>query len=86
MGDASHFGQCDCPRIYRDGLTKGLRENPKRLEAMIGKIPLGRLGKPAEIVGAAIYLSSHAASYVTGQIPGIDGRLYVGLGRTPLLS
>jgi gluconate 5-dehydrogenase len=61
------------PGYIETDLTKGLRENPKRLESMIGKIPLGRLGRPPEIVGAAIYLASDAASYVTGQILDIDG-------------
>jgi len=54
-------------------LTKGLRENPKRMDALIRQIPLGRLGNPTEVVGAAIYLASDAASYVTGHILEIDG-------------
>src|SRR6266705_3638412 len=61
------------PGFIETDLTKGLRENPKRLDALIRQIPLGRLGKPAEIVGAAIYLASDAASYVTGQMLDIDG-------------
>jgi NAD(P)-dependent dehydrogenase (short-subunit alcohol dehydrogenase family) len=61
------------PGYIETDLTKGLRENPKRLETMIRQIPLGRLGKPTEVVGAAIYLASDAASYVTGQMLDIDG-------------
>ena len=61
------------PGYIETDLTEGLRENPKRLDALIRQIPLGRLGKPAEIVGAAIYLASDAASYVTGQMLDIDG-------------
>jgi NAD(P)-dependent dehydrogenase (short-subunit alcohol dehydrogenase family) len=54
-------------------LTKGLRENTARRDALTRQIPLGRLGRPEEIVGAAIYLCSDAASYVTGATFCIDG-------------
>jgi len=61
------------PGFIETDLTKGLRENPKRHDALIQRVPLGRLGTPAEIAGAAIYLASDAASYVTGHMLDIDG-------------
>jgi NAD(P)-dependent dehydrogenase (short-subunit alcohol dehydrogenase family) len=61
------------PGYIETDLTRGLRENPKRMESMLRQIPLGRLGTPDDIVGAAIYLASDAASYVTGSILDIDG-------------
>jgi len=61
------------PGYVESDLTKGLRENPARREALTGQIPLARLGRPEEIVGAAVYLCSDAASYVTGTTLCIDG-------------
>jgi NAD(P)-dependent dehydrogenase (short-subunit alcohol dehydrogenase family) len=61
------------PGFVESDLTKGLRENPSRLDALTRQIPLARLGKVEEVVGAAIYLSSDAASYVTGTTLCVDG-------------
>jgi NAD(P)-dependent dehydrogenase (short-subunit alcohol dehydrogenase family) len=61
------------PGYIDTDLTKGLRDNPKRLEPMLRQIPLGHLGTPADIVGAAVYLASDGSSYVTGHILDIDG-------------
>lgn len=61
------------PGYVETDLTSGLRENPKLQEGIIRQTPLGRLAKVEEIAGAAIYLASDAASYVTGQTLYLDG-------------
>jgi 2-deoxy-D-gluconate 3-dehydrogenase len=61
------------PAYVETDLTKGLRNNPKLRDELVRQVPLGRLAEPAEIVGAAIYLASNAATYVTGHILNIDG-------------
>jgi 3-oxoacyl-[acyl-carrier protein] reductase len=46
---------------------------PDRLQQRLGSIGMGRFGEPEEVAQAILFLASDAASYVTGQILGIDG-------------
>ena len=48
-------------------MTKVTTANPKRLEGAIERIPLKRLGTPADMAGAALFLASPLASYIIGQ-------------------
>jgi gluconate 5-dehydrogenase len=52
-----------------------LLEDPAFKAGIVARIPLGRVGETRDIVGPAIFLCSDAASFVTGQILGIDGGL-----------
>ena len=49
------------------------RDNPEFVARISRQVPLGRIGQPHEIAGAAVYLASDAASYVTGTAVRIDG-------------
>ena len=53
--------------------TVHIKNNPELAEKYIKEIPLGRLGTPEDLVGAAIYLASDASSFVTGQTIFVDG-------------
>ncbi len=44
---------------------------------MLEGTPLGRVGTPADVAAAALYLSSEEAGFVTGQILRVNGGLYV---------
>lgn len=46
---------------------------PDKMEKMLSKYPLGRLGKPEDVANAAVFLASDAASYITGQTLSISG-------------
>ena len=48
-------------------------DDPDWCRTMEAKIPLGRFGRMEDLVGAAIFLSSDASAYVTGQYLGVDG-------------
>jgi NAD(P)-dependent dehydrogenase (short-subunit alcohol dehydrogenase family) len=52
---------------------KFFEDNPKDLKARIDSIPLGRLGKPTDHAGAAVFLASDASEFITGQTLLIDG-------------
>jgi NAD(P)-dependent dehydrogenase (short-subunit alcohol dehydrogenase family) len=52
-----------------------LLADPDFKAGIVGRIPLGRVGETRDLVGPAIFLVSDAASFVTGQILGIDGGL-----------
>jgi gluconate 5-dehydrogenase len=52
-----------------------LLEDPAFKAGIVGRIPLGRVGETRDLVGPAIFLCSDAASFVTGQVLGIDGGL-----------
>jgi NAD(P)-dependent dehydrogenase (short-subunit alcohol dehydrogenase family) len=47
--------------------------DPDGLASMAAAIPMGRIGRPDEVVGAALYLASDVASYTTGAIVKVDG-------------
>ncbi|WP_374377466.1 SDR family NAD(P)-dependent oxidoreductase [Dongia sp.] len=61
------------PGYFRTALTDVFYQNEGWAAAMLQKIPLQRFGKLDDLVGAAIFLSSDAASYVTGIYMPVDG-------------
>lgn len=61
------------PHYLETPLTDGLRNNEKVYDSLIRQIPMRRFGKPSEIVGAVLYLSSRASSYTTGTVIAADG-------------
>jgi 3-oxoacyl-[acyl-carrier protein] reductase len=63
------------PGLVDTKLTKVTTDNPKRREATIANIPLRRFGTPEDMAGAALFLASPLASYVTGQTLIVDGGL-----------
>jgi len=59
------------PGFVTTAMTEEL--NDKQMEAILPKIPLGRLGTGAEVAAAALYLASDEAAYVTGQTINVNG-------------
>jgi 3-oxoacyl-[acyl-carrier protein] reductase len=63
------------PGLVDTKMTKVTTANPKRLEGALERIPLKRLGTPADMAGAALFLASPLASYIVGQTIVVDGGL-----------
>jgi len=64
---------CIAPGLVRTDFARALWENPDSLRRSNARTPLGRIGEPDEIAGAAILLASKAGSFMTGQTIVVDG-------------
>lgn len=61
------------PGIVKTDFAKALWEDPVRVKRAEEKTPLRRLGDPVDIAGLAVFLSTKASAYVTGQVIVADG-------------
>ena len=61
------------PGYFATEMTKPLVENPEFNAWVVGRTPAKRWGNPEELIGAAVFLSSQASSFVNGQIIYVDG-------------
>ena len=62
-----------CPGPFATDMHKQLLNDPVKYQAFVDKIPMGRWGELHEIAGAALFLASDAASFVTGSALFVDG-------------
>jgi NAD(P)-dependent dehydrogenase (short-subunit alcohol dehydrogenase family) len=63
------------PGFIETDMTAAMSE--KAREAVFAAIPLGRVGRPEDVAGAALFLVSDAAAYVTGQVLAVDGGFHM---------
>jgi 3-oxoacyl-[acyl-carrier protein] reductase len=64
------------PGFIDTDMTRELADEQK--QALLGSIPLGRLGQPEEIAAAVGFLASDAAAYITGETIHVNGGMFMG--------
>lgn len=62
-----------CAQITNQGLEERMAVDPNLRDSYLRGLPIGRLGKPEEIKGLAIFLASDASSFITGALIPLDG-------------
>jgi 2-deoxy-D-gluconate 3-dehydrogenase len=72
---APHNGNVNAiaPTFIETPMTKPMFQDEDFRDYVLGNIPLGRVGKPEDVVGAVVYLASDASDLVTGHVLLIDG-------------
>ncbi len=61
------------PGLVETRFAAALFQDKEAYDKIMAQVPLGRHGQPADVAGAAVFLSSDAAAHVTGQVLVIDG-------------
>ena len=61
------------PTFILTPLTQSTFDNEALREDLLSRIPLGRVGKPEDVVGAVVFLASPAADLITGHTLLVDG-------------
>jgi 3-oxoacyl-[acyl-carrier protein] reductase len=76
IGSRNITVNCIAPGFIDTDMTKVLEAS--QVEALVGQIPLGRLGAPEDIAAAVAFLASPQAGYITGTTLHVNGGMYMG--------
>jgi 3-oxoacyl-[acyl-carrier protein] reductase len=75
LGSRNITVNCVAPGFIDTDMTRALSQEQRK--ALLGQIPLGRLGTPQDVASAVTYLASPAAGYVTGAVLHVNGGMYM---------
>lgn len=71
---------CIAPGLVRTDFARPLWEDAEALREALDEYPLGRIGEPEDIAGAAVLLASRAGAFVSGQVLVVDGGATIAMG------
>ena len=75
LGSRNITVNCVAPGFIDTDMTRGLNE--AQTQALLGQIPLGRLGQAEEVAAAVVFLASAAGSYVSGATLHVNGGMFM---------
>jgi len=75
LGSRNITVNCVAPGFIDTDMTRGLNET--QTQALLGQIPLGRLGQAEEVAAAVVFLASAAGSYVSGATLHVNGGMFM---------
>jgi 3-oxoacyl-[acyl-carrier protein] reductase len=75
LGSRNITVNCVAPGFIDTDMTRALSDEQKK--ALLGQIPLGRLGTPQDVAAAVAYLASAGGGYVTGAVLHVNGGMYM---------
>ena len=75
LGGRSITVNCVAPGFIDTDMTRALSDEQRK--ALLGQIPLGRLGAPQDVAAAVAYLASPGGDYVTGTVLHVNGGMYM---------
>lgn len=63
------------PTFIATALTEEVLKQPEFYQSVVSRIPMGRIGRPEDVIGAVVFFASDASGFITGQILYVDGGL-----------
>ena len=75
VGSRNITVNCVAPGFIDTDMTRALK--PEQKTALLGQVPLGRLGEASDVAAAVLFLASPAAGYVTGSTLHVNGGLFM---------
>lgn len=79
-GHANVRVNCIAPGLVRTDFARALWEDPENHAKALAAYPLGRLGEPEDVAGAAVFLAARSGAWITGQTLVVDGGTTIAAG------